>query len=529
MQQLYDSGKVMIIPTRMALQIEGIHFSSTHWAIKKGKVWGRPIGDASAADSESCPLNSERVKALVSDRWGPIEHPTLRALSEMVVRQAERVGWDNLVLWKMDLRGAFTLLFVEAGSVRRLAFELTDQLTLMYITGMFGWTGMPYAFQVVTRILVRVINAELAGESLMYVDDLMGACSIAELASELKIARGKCNGLLGEDAVEDAKTKSGRRIEWIGWLFDVDTRSVSVARHNFLKTLHGFMSTNEGEKVRGGQLLKLASWAARYSAVCRSLRPFTKDLFNEVKGLRNKSVLLGLSKSAVRTIWLWRVSLVLLELRHEEFSRPIPSLVWRPVEYVLEYDASLTGAGLVLSKLGNDGLTKTLLKAVKIRFPFMLGDDSGFQNSAEFIAVVMGVGCLASLGVRQASIRIVGDNTSSLSWSVKSSFRDGPSRSAAISFMAIGTSMGLEVVEGVHIAGVRNIVCDGMSRDQAPAEYGFRDEDCIDVGKSEVLQALLEACNPLNDTESELGFTAVWTSARRVCEMLKRTGVDHST
>ena len=29
MQQLYDSGKVMIIPTRMALQIEGIHFLYT--------------------------------------------------------------------------------------------------------------------------------------------------------------------------------------------------------------------------------------------------------------------------------------------------------------------------------------------------------------------------------------------------------------------------------------------------------------------------------------------------------------------
>ena len=63
----------------------------------------------------------------------------------------------------------------------------------MYITGMFGWTGMPYAFQVMTRILVRIINADLAGECLMYVDDLMGACSLAELEAELKIAREKYN------------------------------------------------------------------------------------------------------------------------------------------------------------------------------------------------------------------------------------------------------------------------------------------------------------------------------------------------
>ena len=63
--------------------------------------------------------------------------------------------------------------------------------------------------------------------------------------------------------------------------------------------------------------------------------------------------------------------------------------MWRPVNYVVEYDASLRGEGLVLSKLDNDGLTKTFLKAVKIRFLFSLGDDSWFENSAEFIAVVI--------------------------------------------------------------------------------------------------------------------------------------------
>jgi hypothetical protein len=525
MLQLYDSGKAIIIPTSMALKIDGVHFSATHWALKKGKVWGRwlpsQFGDASAAEGDGCPLNSDRVKALVSDLWGPIEHPTLRGLSEMVMRQVERVGWDNLVLWKMDLRGAFTLLFVEAGSVKRLAFELTDKLTLMYITGMFGWTGMPYAFQVVTRILVRIINADLAGECLMYVDDLMGACSLAELEAELKIAREKCNGLLGENAVEDTKTQFGRRIEWIGWLFDLDTRSVSVARHNFLKTLHGFMSTHEGERVRGAQMLKLASWAARYSAVCRSLRPFTRDLFNEVKGLRSKSVLINLSASAVRTIWLWRVSLILLELQPQEFSRPLLSLVWRPITYVIEYDASLTGIGLVLSKLEADGVTKSLLKVVKVALPFHLGDDSGYQNSVEFIAVVLGVGCLGTEGVRGASIRVVGDNTSSLAWSVKSSFRDGPSRSAAMCLMSLGDSLGIEIVEGVHVPGLRNVVCDGLSRDKMPAEFGFADHDCIDFGTSIVLRTLLETCNPLNDTESEDGFTAVWTASRCIGQMFQ--------
>jgi len=112
MQQLYDAGKVIIVPTEMARRVHGVHFSATHWAVKKGKVWGRPIGDASATEGNSCPLNCERVKELVTGLWGPIEHSTVKKLAAMVICQAERVGWDDLVLWKMDLRGAFTLLFV---------------------------------------------------------------------------------------------------------------------------------------------------------------------------------------------------------------------------------------------------------------------------------------------------------------------------------------------------------------------------------------------------------------------------------
>jgi hypothetical protein len=161
MYQLYEKDNIIIMPTEKAKQIKGVHFSSTHWALKKGKVWGRPIGDASSSEEGTSPLNSERVKELVKEMWGDIEHPTVEILSAMVQRQAVRVGWENLMLWKMDLRGAFTLLFVKGDSVQKLAFELTDGLTMLYITGMFGWTGMPFAFQVVTRILVRIINSEL--------------------------------------------------------------------------------------------------------------------------------------------------------------------------------------------------------------------------------------------------------------------------------------------------------------------------------------------------------------------------------
>ena len=82
---------------------------------------GRPIDDASATDHGQIPLNSGNVKAQVDQLWGPIEHPTLSQLSQMVLDQAAATSWEDVVLWKIDLKGAFMLLFVHPASVCRLA------------------------------------------------------------------------------------------------------------------------------------------------------------------------------------------------------------------------------------------------------------------------------------------------------------------------------------------------------------------------------------------------------------------------
>ena len=92
-------------------------------------------------------------------RYGTIEHPTLTSLADMVKAEAALHGWDKTVLWKMDLKGAFTLLFVHPDSCQRLAFELTDGLTMLYHVGMFGWTSMPSALQIVTRAISRLASA----------------------------------------------------------------------------------------------------------------------------------------------------------------------------------------------------------------------------------------------------------------------------------------------------------------------------------------------------------------------------------
>ena len=144
-----------------------------------------------------------------------------------------------------------------------------------------------------------------------------------------------------------------------------------------------------------------------------------------------------------------------------------------------------------------------LIAAVKIPLPFNLNEDSSYQNTTEFMAVVMGLGCLASLGFHGAGVRVKGDNRSSLSWSTSERFRSKNCGACAIHFMAIATHWDLVVVEGIHVEGVRNIVCDGLSREVSLADSGFFGRQVLDWEESPSLIALLRACDPSTEYTSK--------------------------
>jgi hypothetical protein len=64
----------------------------------------------------------------------------------------------------MDLKGAFTLLYVLPEDVPLISFELTGNLTVMFHTGMFGYTGMPASFDVVSRVVARNVQLRIKGK-----------------------------------------------------------------------------------------------------------------------------------------------------------------------------------------------------------------------------------------------------------------------------------------------------------------------------------------------------------------------------
>jgi len=466
MADLHRKGLILMLPTEVVCQIHGAHFSETHWAVKKGKKCGRPIGDASSRDN-GYSLNCDKVKQMTEKAWGSIHHPTLRSLIQMVLEFAEDKPMEELILWKMDLRGAFTLLFIHPESVKRLAFALTDGLTMLYHTGMFGWTGMPTAFDVVSRTVNRAVNRVIRGRSKMYVDDLMGISHRDDLQHDLSQARTICCGLLGLDAVEDKKTEIGRVLDWIGWEINLDSLMVSVSRRNFLKCLYGFASVEEDRPVPVRTLEKLASWSSRYATVCRQMKPFSSELYRATSGrLRNVSINLTVeAPGAVRCIKMWRSLLCLLVTNGQEYQRPLSTFSQSPPTIVLEYDASLSGIGVIIYRCVDGAEIEWVV--IQEEFPYDLGDDSGFQNSVEFIAITIGVAALAVKGLRDTNIHIRGDSRSSLKWSSADSFRSKRCRWAATCFTNLTFLTGINVVSVEHIPGDLNVRCDALSRSRA--------------------------------------------------------------
>ena len=94
----------------MARTIPGIHFSPQHQADSKGKPEGRVIGDLSGQhDAAYTPLNGtsaskDALRQVIADKWGEIKHPTIVQLVRMVLTAADIHGWDNIILWKKELK-----------------------------------------------------------------------------------------------------------------------------------------------------------------------------------------------------------------------------------------------------------------------------------------------------------------------------------------------------------------------------------------------------------------------------------------
>jgi hypothetical protein len=500
-----QQGTVLLLPLTLAQQHPGIHLQNAqHWTTKKHKPQGRSIADLSnvADPLHVCPINGfhpdERASLLsnCNDLYGEIRHPTLPELMLMVLAIVDDHGWDNVHLWKMDLQGAFNLLWFDPDATPLMAFALAGGLVAIHFVGLFGWMGMPAAFQVLTRALQVLVNAAITGRASFYVDDCMGCSPSAHLAADMAAAHTTILALAGDTAVAVDKTESGRALEFIGWTVCLDSRRVSVSPRNLLKVAHAFFSCTPEGRVAGLHVERMASLASRVSLLCRYMRPFTRRLPLEAARFpTNPRAKHYLSGAARCEIAVWRAFVILLHLKSLRLSRPIESFRTVPPTFVVRYDASLTALAAGVYSVASHG--ETLLRYAVLPTPFNAGTDSSYQNTAEYLAVLLGLLLLALDQHRDFTFAAHGDSVSSLAWLSADRVHSELALRANLGMVTLSVHCNAHAAETTHVAGVLNTVYDGLSRDQSPAQVGLDPALQLHLPTTHPVAQFIALCDPL--------------------------------
>lgn len=517
----YSAGTVVLLPLAVARNIPRVHFSAQHWTTKKGKAQGRLICDVANADTAATsPLNGDpgpsrdTLRAELEERWGTIKHPTLPALMRMILTIATLHGWEDIVLWKKDLQGAFNLLWIHPTDAPLLAFLLSAGIVALHIAGMFGWAGMPFVFDVVTRCLRALVRAAIRGAADMYVDDLMGVAHRRDLLHDMAAADRAVRSLLGPDAIAANKDEFGRKLDFIGWEVDLDTRRVTLSRRNFLRMVHTFFCFEVTQPLPLDHVERLASLASRCSTLARQMRPFTSALYLCASMYQRHHQRRLLSSAARADVCIWRAFLIASHFDPVRVARPIESFQPRSASVVIEYDSSLTAFAVGVSILSPDASAQLRAFAVATS-PFAPTCEAKFQNTYEFLAVLLGLLLMHRLNLRSCAYSLRGDSVSSLTWAATDRTASSLARRANIGFTLLASEIDAVVADTVHVPGTLNTVYDGLSRGVSAADAGLDPALQVHLHADHPYLQYLALCDPtapLSTLADHLALAANFTN-----------------
>ena len=526
-ENFHQKGLAFILTKATAKTIPGLHLSPLSWTEKQGKVQGRPIGDCSDGGHEldNEPLNSDHTKIASDELWGQIRHPTLqdicRLITDFSIAEKEKDdGFEetDVVLLKLDLQQAFTLIEFEAGDVKYLGMEMSNERVMFFLCGIFGWTGTSAAFQVVNRGIKHELDYKLKGRALMYVDDIIIATRKSNVNFDIDVANKVCCDLLGDKAIEQKKTEFGRQVVAIGYEFDLDKGLVSLSPRNTYRTLYAFMSVDFEKSIKVSAMQKLASLASRCSKINVYMKPYVMTLYREYAG-RGQHTSFTISSQARHVIWFFRILLGLTAVCPERFPRTLISFRSVIPTIIIEFDASLQGVGILYYTPGAEH--DILIGSCAIDISSLgFGSEARFQNTAEFLGPILGIEGLGELGVSAKSIHLRGDSITALTWASTEKFRGNLVSNAASVFILQGILTGVSVGKVTHLSAEDNWRTDCLSRGGTIDQLLIKDPTLripreLNIVKQKEILAL---CDPRKEIVDEKEFRNFWIKIREVLQ-----------
>jgi hypothetical protein len=165
--------------------------------------------------------------------------------------------------------------------------------------------------------------------------------------------------LLGQGSIALAKSQHDRCLELLGWDFNLDTQTITLCARNMNKLVHALSSFHRTGKNSISHVQRLASLISRTSILSRHMRSYTHTLHTITSGYNCPHVKIKLSE-------LWRAFVLLLIANPSRLSRPMEPFRHQPAQYIIKYDASLTGLGVGLYAVQDN----RLLTYAALQLPF---------------------------------------------------------------------------------------------------------------------------------------------------------------
>jgi len=477
----WEMGLAVLLTEEEVREIPNLGLCLASWAPKQGKEKGRPITNGRGArglDENMFP-NSPYTKEKAKEVWGAIRLPVIGDVPRMILELEEQLRGqgcegEKLVLWKFDLAAAYTLVSYHPDMVSGIGVELREGRFMFFLGGVFGLTGMPFAFDVVSRAIRFEVTKILGGDgkALVYCDDGLVVSRASLVAQHQEAVMNFIVALLGPKAIAEDKSEKGTVLTFIGYEIDLTGRFVAISTHNLLKALYAFtvVDLSEGASVPVKLLQVASSLASRYAAICSLMKPWVSILYGAFKG-RNEMTHTTISEQVRATIRLFRALLVAQHLRKADWARPFSSFTRnKPYRWVVEFDASLTGIGIIWWKIGPCG-REICMAYASIDISWMGFDKSNFQNTVEYLALLLGFRGLIQLGGGGEPTRARGDSKTALSWAEKGRPKKSEhARRAGVVWTVMALKGQIDITCTEHISGTNNALTDCLSRHEGWAK-----------------------------------------------------------
>ena len=140
---------------------------------------------------------------------------------------------------------------------------------------------------------------------------------------------------------------------------------------------------------------------------------------------------------------------------------------------------------------------RTMLGFAVLPSPFVATTDSSFQNTYEYLAILLGLLLSKTLGLRDYVFAVLGDSRSSLAWVVKGRVRSTLCRRASIGFSVLAVDVAASIYETRYVSSKDNVVCDGLSRGVHPSPLGLVERLWIHLPETGPSTQYVRQCNPL--------------------------------